>query len=169
MKKVHLLLIMVLLVCAGCSHVVPNPNPGNYPYEPDTPAPAAHEGVFESEHGTMTFSGNGKSVIINFDAELAKLTGLSKGEQKGSYVFLSGNLPPNGSFPVRYDIAHEMQLKVGIKSVGIDMGLASEDGKSGQVGVNIVTPDRIPMLFDEGGKFFDVVFQKQYPETGNHG
>ena len=36
----------------------------NMPYEPDTPAPAPHEGVFTSEHGSMTFSGDGESVII---------------------------------------------------------------------------------------------------------
>lgn len=80
---------------------------------------------------------------------------------EGTYVFLSGNLPPNGSFPVRYDIAHELQLTEDGKSVVINAGLASEDGKSGQVGVNIVTPEWIPMLFDEDGSFFSVVFEKQ--------
>ena len=122
-----------------------------------------------SDHGTMTFSGEGKSVVIDFDEELTRLTGLPKGKHEGTYVFLSGNLPPNGSFPVRYDIAHEMQIKTGKRSVEIDMGLASEDGKSGQVGVNVVTPERIPMLFHEDGRFFSVVFEKQgqLSETGN--
>ncbi len=34
----------------------------DYPYEPDTPAPPPHEGVFTSEHGTMTISGDGEAV-----------------------------------------------------------------------------------------------------------
>lgn len=163
MKKGIFLIFTLLLLCSGCSHTVINENPGNYPYEPDTPAPAAHNGIFVSEHGTLIFSGDGKSVVINFDGELAKLTGLPEGEQKCTYVFLSGNLPPNGSFPVRYDVAHELKLTTGRKSVVIDMGLASEDGKTGHVGVNVVTPERIPMLFDEDGRFFSVVFEKQQP------
>ena len=163
MKKVVISIIILLLLCSACSHTVKNENPGNYPYEPDTPAPAAHNGLFVSEHGTMSFSGDGEKIVIDFDAELAKLTGLPEGEQEGTYVFLSGNLPPNGSFPVRYDIAHEMQIKVGEKTVVLDMGLAAEDGKSGQVGVNVVTPERIPMLFSEDGRYFQVLFEKKYP------
>ncbi len=158
--KNNILFLILLIICVGCSHVDPNPNPGNYPYEPDTPAPAAHDGNFESDHGSMRFNGDGKSVLINFDEELARLIGLPAGEQAGTYVFLSGNLPPNGSFPVRYDIAHELQLTMGDKSVVITMGIAAEDGKSGQVGVNVVTPERIPMLFDENGQFLSVVFEK---------
>ena len=163
MKKVVISIFILLLLCSACSHTVKNENPGNYPYEPDTPAPAAHNGLFVSEHGTMSFSGDGEKIVIDFDAELAKLTGLPEGEQEGTYVFLSGNLPPNGSFPVRYDIAHEMQIKVGEKTVVLDMGLAAEDGKSGQVGVNVVTPERIPMLFSEDGRFFQVLFEKKQP------
>ncbi len=108
------LILLVLLFC-GCSRTVKNENPGNYPYELDTPAPAPHDGTFVSEHGSMRFTGNDETVVIEFDKELAALTGLPQGEKKGTYVFLSGNLPPNGSFPVRYDIAHEMQIKVGGK------------------------------------------------------
>ena len=158
--KNNILFLILLIICVGCSHVDPNPNPGNYPYEPDTPAPAAHDGNFESDHGSMRFNGDGKSVLINFDEELARLIGLPAGEQAGTFVFLSGNLPPNGSFPVRYDIAHELQLTMGDKSVVITMGIAAEDGKNGQVGVNVVTPERIPMLFDENGQFLSVVFEK---------
>ena len=161
MKKGMLLIMILLLLCSGCFRTGKNENPGNYPYEPDTPAPAAHDGFFVSEHGTMSFTGDGEKVVIDFDAELAKLTGLPEGEQEGTYVFLSGNLPPNGSFPVRYDIAHEMRITTGEKSVVIDMGLAAEDGKSGQVGVNVVTPERIPMLFSEGGRFFQILFEKK--------
>lgn len=159
MKKGILLLLAALLLCTGCSQI--GSKPDNYPYEPDTPPPEAHEGVFTSEHGTMTFSGDGESVVIDFDEELAELTGLPQGECEGTYVFLSGDLPPHGSFPVRYDIAHEMQITVDGESIVIDMGLAAEDGKTGQAGVDVVTPERIPMLFNEEGRFFQIEFQKK--------
>ena len=136
-------------------------NPGNMPYEPDTPAPAAHDGVFVSEHGTLRFNGDGTSIETEFDAELSELTGLPEGTQQGTYVFLSGNLPPHGSMPVRYDTAHELEITVGEQSAVIQMGIASEDGKTAQVGVDIVTPERIPMLFYEDSKSFDVIFTKE--------
>ena len=134
--------------------------PDNIPYEPDTPAPAAHKGLFVSEHGTMFFDGDGSSVSYVFDEELAGLTGLPAGEQKAAYVFLSGVLPPHGSMPVRYDVSHEMQITVEEQSAVIDIGLASEDGKSASSGTGIVTPTRIPMLFQDDS-FFSVVFQKE--------
>ena len=132
----------------------------NYPYEPDTPPPPNHEGTFVSSHGTMTFNGDGETVAVEFDAYLASLLGISEGEHKGTYDFLSGNLPPHGSFPIRYDVAHEMRLVIDDNDIVIDMGLASEGGKTGSVGVNMVTPERIPMLFRED-KVFDIVFEKQ--------
>jgi len=164
MRKAFWLALLTLLLC-GCTQT--GANPGNYPYEPDTPAPAVHEGVFTSEHGTMTFSGDGESIVIDFDTMLAELTGLPEGAQEGTYVFLSGNLPPHGSFPVRYDIAHELQITVGEQSAVIDMGLASEDGRSGTAGVDTVTPERIPMLFS-GDRFFSVVFQKEDGRSVEH-
>ena len=151
------ILAAILLSGAGCS----GSGGENYPYEPDTPAPAAHDGLFVSEHGTMLFNGDGESVELDFDKELAELTGLPDGKQEGSYVFLSGNLPPHGSFPVRYDTAHELQLTVGGQSVVLDAGIAAADGSTGSVGVNIVTPERIPMLFRDDRGFFDVVFEKK--------
>ena len=149
------LIAAAFLICA-CS----GSNNGNYPYEPDTPAPPTHEGTFVSEHGTMEFNGDGEQIVIDFDTDLAALTGLPEGRLHGTYVFLSGDLPPNGSFPVRYDIAHEMRITVDEQSAVIDMGIASEDGKTGQVGVNVVTPERIPMLFSEYG-FYTVEFRKE--------
>ena len=134
---------------------------GNYPYEPDTPAPTAHEGTFVSDHGKMVFDGDGESIVIDFDDELSEWTGLPAGEHEGKYAFLSGNLPPNGSFPIRYDAAHEMQITVNGTSAVMDAGIASEDGSSGQVGVNVVKPESIPLLFDDGDKFFSVVFVKE--------
>ncbi|MBP0970495.1 MAG: hypothetical protein J5753_00510 [Oscillospiraceae bacterium] len=157
-KKGCLFVCAVQLLLGGCG--ILGSEPDNMPYEPDTPAPAAHDGVFTSEHGSMRFNGDGTSLETDFDAELAALTGLPEGAQTGSYVFLSGDLPPHGSMPVRYDTAHEMQINVNEISVVIDMGIASEDGKTAQVGVDIVTPERIPMLFRQDGRSFDVMFIK---------
>ena len=133
----------------------------NYPYEPDTPVPDPHEGTFVSEHGTMVFNGDGESLVFDFDEELAELSGLPAGEQKGTYVFLSGDLPPHGSVDVRYDIAHEWRISLEDSSAVIDLGLASQDGSTAQVGVDIVTDTRIPMLFQKDGKFFSVIFEKE--------
>ncbi len=155
-----LLILFVSLLFAGCESGGGSTVLDNYPYEPDTPVPDAHSGIFVSDHGNMTFDGDGESILLNFDAELAELAGFPEGEQKGTYCFLSGNLPPHGSFPVRYDIAHEMQINLEDLSVVIDMGLASEDGSSGSVGAGIVTSERIPMLFRNESGFFSIIFEK---------
>ncbi|MBR5754491.1 MAG: hypothetical protein IKX97_01530, partial [Erysipelotrichaceae bacterium] len=76
----------------------------NYPYEPDTPAPDPHTGTFVSEYGTMTFNGDGKTVVLDIDGELAGLAGLPEGKNEGTYIFLSGDLPPHGSMEIRYDV-----------------------------------------------------------------
>ena len=161
-KKATVLFIITvfILMLTGCSGGPVGETLDNYPYEPDTPAPSAHEGTFSSDHGTMTFTGDEQTIVIDFDKELAGLTELPEGEQQGTYVFLSGDLPPHGSFPVRYDTAHEMQITIGEKSSVIDVGIAAEDGSTGQVGVGIVTPECIPMLFHVDGRFFDVRFNK---------
>ena len=153
-----LALLLFLLVCAGCG--LSGGGGENFPYEPDTPAPAPHDGVFVSEHGTMRFGGDGERVTVDFDEELAAWCGLPEGEQEGTYVFLSGDLPPHGSMPVRYDVAHELELTVGGQRAVIQLGIAAEDGRTATSGLDMVTPERIPLLFS-GEHFFSVVFQKE--------
>ncbi|MBR1669611.1 MAG: zinc ribbon domain-containing protein [Butyrivibrio sp.] len=133
----------------------------NMPYELDTPAPHDHEGRFVSEHGSMTFNGDGTSITIDFDEALADLTDLPSGEQEGEYVFLSGDLPPVGSMDVRYDVAHEMRISVGDVSSVIRVGVASDDGNTATVGTGMVTPERIPLLFDIDGKNVTYMFEKE--------
>ena len=102
MKKRVLILAALLLLCGclcGCVHE-------NKPYDPGTPEPDPHDGLFASEHGSLRFNGDGKTVVIDFDEYLAGLTGLPAGEAEGSCVFLSGDLPPHGSVEVRYDTAY---------------------------------------------------------------
>ena len=148
-----LLAVTMLTGCVGAGSP-------NMPYEPDTPAPDPHNGVFVSDHGTMAFNGDDKTVIADFDSELAELLGLPEGKQELTYVFLSGDLPPGGSVDVRYDVAHELRLSTADASVVVEMALVHEDG-SVTLGVDTVTPERIPMYFrtDEGP--LNVIFYKQ--------
>ncbi|WP_155828828.1 MULTISPECIES: hypothetical protein [unclassified Butyrivibrio] len=148
-----LLAVTMLTGCVGAGSP-------NMPYEPDTPAPDPHNGVFVSDHGTMEFNGDDKTVIADFDSELAELLGLPEGKQELTYVFLSGPLPPGGSVEVRYDAAHELRLSTEDASVVVDMALVHEDG-SVTLGINTVTPERIPMYFrtDEGP--LNVIFYKK--------
>jgi len=153
-----LALLLAALLLAGCGG---GQNPGNAPYEPDTPAPAPHDGVFVSPHGALTFNGDGESLALELDAALADRTGLPAGYCAGTYVFLSGELPPNGSVPVRYDAAHEIRVTVGEQTAVLALGLASEDGKTASVGVGVVTAEHIPLLFFEDGKNETVLFEKE--------
>ena len=133
---------------------------GNYPAVPDTPAPAPHSGLFVSDHGSLEFNGDGSTVIIDLDPELAELTGLPEGKQEGTYTFLSGNLPPHGSFDIRYDAAHEIRLTAGDISVVIDLGIVTEGGTV-QKYLQMVTPESIPMVLYKDGKPAAVVFELQ--------
>lgn len=161
MKRILCLIFVLLfaLTLAGCEADDPPPDLDNHPYEPDTPAPAAHDGVFVSEHGSMTFTGDGETVVIDFDAELAALTGLPEGKQEGSYVFFSGDLPPHGKMPVRYDTAFEIDITVGEAASEIQLGIL-ENG-SAMSGTNVVTPERIPFLFYADDGFRCILFEKQ--------
>ena len=129
---------------------------GNMPYEPDTPAPAPHEGVFVSDHGTMTFNGDGESVLLDFDEALAGRLGLPAGAQAAAYEFRSGNLPPHGYVPVRYDTAMTFWLTVGegggAATVKVEVG-KYENG-SFYTGTNCTAPDRITFFVEQpdGGR-----------------
>lgn len=153
-------LLAVFLLAAGGIRFFSRGDGGNYPYVPDRPAPAPHSGLFVSDWGTMEFNGDDTSIVIDFNAELAELSGLPEGRHEGTYAFLSGNLPPNGSFEIRYDAAHEMRITVGDTVSVIEMAVVSPDGKTGQSGIDTVTPERIPMMFSADGKFVGTVFVK---------
>ncbi len=148
-NKIRLLGMVFLLAAPiflmGCAEHEPPPVMINYPYEPDTPAPPPHDGVFTSEHGSMTFPGDGESVMIDFDTELSEYLGLPEGKQEAKYFFLSGNIPPHGSIPVRYDVAHMIRIITGegdgIRSADIDIG-EYVDGNFA-TGTDHTTADRI--------------------------
>ena len=84
MKKTVVLIVLaisLLLLLSACGAKDQPPDPG-------TPEPPAHDGVFTSEYGTMTFKGDGESIAFDFTPELQEATGLPGGEQSGTYVFL---------------------------------------------------------------------------------
>ncbi len=160
-RKIKFSLVLILLmslIIAGCGSTGGGPN---MPYEPDTPAPPNHEGVFVSDHGTMEFNGDGKTVKADFDSELTELIGLSESSFEGTYVFLSGDLPPVGSVDVRYDVAHELELQTENERVVVQVGTAAEDGSTATVGRDQVTPERIPLLFYIDGKNVTIMFNKK--------
>ena len=162
MKRI-LLTLTALLVCAACFYMLFLRSPrdgGNYPAVPDTPAPDPHNGLFVSEYGSMEFNGDDTTVIIDFGPELAEMSGLPEGRQEGTYTFLSGNLPPHGSFYIRYDAAHEIRLTVGHISAVINLGIVTEGGTV-QKYLQMVTPESIPMVLYKDGKPAAFVFELQ--------
>ena len=162
MKRI-LLILTALLVCAACFYMLFLRSPrdgGNYPAVPDTPAPDPHNGLFVSEYGSMEFNGDGTTVIIDFGPELADMSGLPEGRQEGTYTFLSGDLPPHGSFEIRYDAAHELRITIGDDSVVIRVGIITVSGTV-QVGLQTVTPEMIPTVFYKDDSPVGVVFELQ--------
>ena len=157
MKRAFSILLTLALLCAclcGCVHE-------NKPYDPGTPEPDPHDGLFASEHGSLRFNGDGKTVTLDFDEELANRAGLPAGETEGSYVFLSGDLPPHGSVEVRYDTAYELKLSAGETSAVVELGEPSQDGKSWHSFLGMVTPVKIPLVVRDDAESISVVFEKQ--------
>ena len=165
MKKKSLIIIVVLLLIGICGTIVflLNRQNRNIPYEPDTPAPASHDGIFVCEHGEMVFNGDGHSITIKFDEELSSLIGMPSKEINGEYAFMSGFLPPNGNTNVRYDVAHELWIMSNDTgdNYHIELGIASSDGKSATSGTDTVTPNRIPLLFTVDNKNVSYIFEKK--------
>ena len=83
MKKTVIFLATAIAFLTGCATEQPPPA--------DTPEPPAHIGTFVSEYGSMTFNGDGESVVIDFQPELADATELPSGTAEGQYVFTFHN------------------------------------------------------------------------------
>ena len=99
MKKTVILIAAAIALLTGCATEQPPPA--------DSPEPPAHSGKFVSEYGSMTFNGDGESVIIDFQQELADATGLPTGAAEGQYVFTF----QQGMY--RYDKADSFELIIG--------------------------------------------------------
>ena len=162
--KIAGIVAAVLLVLIGAVYFFSGIRPwqpDNIPYQPDTPEPPAHDGIFVSSYGKMSFNGDGRTVVLEVNEEFSRLSGIPAAKTEAEYVFLSGALPPHGSMPTRYDNAHELEIRAGSDTWILQVGIAAEDGKTTSRGVGIVTEDRIPILFRGDSKFFSAVFEKQ--------
>lgn len=155
--KLTLLLSVCVLFLFGCER----PGDPNMPYEPDTPAPDPHSGTFVAEDSSLTFNGDDSTVELVIGEKLAAVGGLKEGTYSGTYEFLSGYLPPVGSVPVRYDAAHELQLKVGEETVVWQLGEPNADGKTYTVGIGTVSAERIPVIFKDESGYQTFVFEKK--------
>ena len=162
-KKKDKTILAIFLSCVFlvslCSCMKDN---GNRPYEPDGPTPDPHDGVFVCEGSSLTFNGDGKTIILSLKKEICGLFELEEGNYEGTYVFLSGDLPPHGSSPIRYDAAHEFKIDLPDGySRTISLGVVSADGKTASVSVGAVTKDQIPLVFEEEGKLIQLEFKKE--------
>ena len=99
MKKTVILIAAAIALLTGCAT--------EEPPLADSPEPPTHSGKFVSEYGSMTFNGDGESVIIDFQQELADATGLPAGAAEGQYVFTF----QQGKY--RYDKADSFELIIG--------------------------------------------------------
>ena len=68
---------------------------------------------------------------------------------------------PHGSVDVRYDVAHELEINAGNVSVVLNIGIASQDGKTYTVGYYTVTDSSIPIVLEKNGKNITADFKKQ--------
>ena len=100
------------------------------------------------------------TILLDLSPEFSELSGLPVGRTEGNYAFLSGDLPPQKSFEIRYDAAHEMRITAGEDSVVIDLGIVTADGAV-QIGLQTVTPERIPLVLFKDDKPVGIIFELQ--------
>lgn len=102
-RILRLTVLLMTVFLAGCFSKDQPPDDG-------TPQPPAHNGVFSSEYGTMTFQGDGKTVTLELSEEFAGKSGLPAGKTECSYVFLFHNES------YRYDKAEYFRIIIGEKN-----------------------------------------------------
>ncbi len=105
-KRIGLVLLLTaaLLALSACTQ-------RDLPPDNGTPWPENHSGVFVLGESSLTFDGDGKTVKLELDKDLADRMGLPAGKSEGTYVFLFHN----GSW--RYDLAEALRITVGETSV----------------------------------------------------
>ena len=118
MKRRIILLIMCLMCMAVCAC-----GGQDDPPPADTPEPAALDGEYKNEKGKFTFNGDGQSIIIDIDEELAKESGLPAGKSEGTYVFLFGG----GKY--RRDKAETFRIRIDEK----DYTFRNNPGVTGEI------------------------------------
>ncbi len=93
------LILLSAIVLTGCGRDLP---PGD-----GTDPPPALDGTYVSEHGSLTFNGDGRSVTLEIGEEFAASSGLPEGTNEGTYVFLFRNEE------WRYDKAETFRIMIG--------------------------------------------------------
>ena len=91
----------------------------------------------------MTFNGDGESVLLDFDAEIAKNTGLPEGVTEAKYYFFAPVVP--AGYICEYNEAHEMHFIIGEEDIGLNAGVRTPEG-SFSYGVNCITAERITLF-----------------------
>lgn len=104
-KFLVLLCLVFLAFASGCSYDGPPPA--------DTPEPPAHNGVFRSQVGTLTFNGDGKSVTVCLEDGFAAEAGFPSGNCEGTYVFQFQQKA------YRYDKAEYLSIFIGEKEFSL--------------------------------------------------
>ena len=136
-----LAVVMLAAVLTGCFRIYDGP-----PKDDGTPEPPAHSGLFESEYGTMCFSGDGRTVTLDLGAEMAALTGLPEGKSDAEYMFMA-NTPPH-TYEYRYDRANEFRITADGVTVLLYNRMGVTDGET------------ISLYFVDGDSVTDLVFRK---------
>ena len=101
------------------------------PPENGSPVPENLTGVFVLGDSSLTFNGDGKSVTLDLDRDLAERMGLPAGKSEGGYAFLFHNES------WRYDLAEALRITVGDTSQRYTTVPGSTDGKT----VSFCLPD----------------------------
>ncbi len=116
MKRMRFLKVLVLaaalLLClSGCGK--------NYdgPPDPGTPEPALLDGTFVCDQGRFIFNGDGKSVTVEMEGDVAEL--LPAGEAEYYFKWYNFGL-------CRYDVATVLDIVKDGKSISLDVSSASE-------------------------------------------
>ena len=78
----------------------------NGPPGDDTPWPENLDGEYTSEYGSMSFTGDGDSIVVDFSEELAMALSFQPGKCEGTYVFLFDHKE------WRYDKADTMAITI---------------------------------------------------------
>ena len=140
-KRLFLLPVLLLVLLTGC-RILDGP-----PKEPDTTDPPPHSGVFVSEYGTLTFPGDGESIILDLDGELAAAMGLPEGKCEGTYQFMA-NTPPH-VYEYRYDQANELHLYIDGSTYKLYNSMGTTDENTLKLRVVTKEGKSVQLLFEK--------------------
>ncbi len=109
------MLLLTALLLTACGRERP-PDDG-------TPEPPVLNGTYRAEGGSLTFNGDGQSIVIELSDTLAAAAGLPAGRCEGTYVFLF----QHGMW--RYDKAEIFRIRIdgGDYSFPNGLGMTDED------------------------------------------